>query len=454
MIRSVLLGGLAALSVATPALAQDAVPATESVPAETLAAEVPPADAAVVAPVETAPVEATATEAAPMEAAPEAPAAETVASDEASANPPVEESRSGRNGANDTIGDRWYVAPMFTYVWGDKDRPTDDGYGATLALGKKLGSALAIELNGYYNRFSNNVQGNGSAALYGGGLSLLVSPFSGLRDLYAIGSVQYGRTDDLPGSLKNYDSVVYGAGLGYLYKLTDAGTALRTEVLYRWDTHDDGDAGYKDFGDIVGNIGLMIPFGGVPQPEVTASNTEPAAVVPVAAEGDEDGDGVVDRLDRCPGTAPGTTVDENGCPLPAPVAPPPSCKTPAPGEAITLEGCAAGDTIVLQGVTFEFNQARLTANAKTILDGVADALTARAEIRVEVGGHTDSRGSDSYNQKLSENRAQSVMQYLIGKGIDAGRMSAKGYGESHPVADNETDDGRELNRRVELKIVE
>jgi len=109
---------------------------------------------------------------------------------------------------------------------------------------------------------------------------------------------------------------------------------------------------------------------------------------------------------------------------------------------------------VLQGVTFEFNQARLTANAKTILDGVADALTARAEIRVEVGGHTDSRGSDSYNQKLSENRAQSVMQYLIGKGIDAGRMSAKGYGESHPVADNETDDGRELNRRVELKIVE
>lgn len=443
MIRSVLFGGLAALSVAAPALAQDTAPVAEPAPAEALAAEAAPADTAAAAPVEAAPVETTPSETASVEPAAEAPA-----------TPPVEESRSGRNGANDTIGDRWYVAPLFTYVWGDKDRPTDDGYGGTLAFGKKLGPALAIELNGYYNRFSNNVQGNGSAALYGGGLSLLLSPFSGLRDLYAIGSVQYGRTEDLPGSFKDYDSVVYGAGLGYLYKLTDAGTALRTEVLYRWDTHDDGDAGYKDFGDIVGNIGLMIPFGGVPQPEITASNTEPAAVVPVAAEGDEDGDGVVDRLDRCPGTAPGTTVDETGCPLPAPVAPPPACKAPAPGEAITLEGCAAGDTIVLQGVTFEFNQARLTANAKTILDGVADALTARADIRVEVGGHTDSRGSDSYNQKLSESRAQSVMQYLIGKGIDAGRMSAKGYGEANPVADNETDDGRELNRRVELKIVE
>lgn len=381
-------------------------------------------------------------------------AAPALAQDDAVANPPVEASRSGSGGASDTMGSSWYIAPMFTYTWVDKDRPTDDGYGGTLAFGKKLGSAFAIELNGYYNRLSNNAPSNGSAAIYGGGLSLLVSPFSGLRDLYAIGTAQYGRTEDLPGSPKDYDSVLYSAGLGYLYKLTDGGTALRTEVLYRWDTHDQDDAGYKDFGDVVANLGVMIPFGGTAKPEVSASNTEPPAVVPVAAEGDEDGDGVVDRLDRCPGTPPGTSVDESGCPLPAPVAPPPSCKTPAAGEAITLEGCAAGDTIVLQGVTFEFNEARLTANAKTILDGVADALTARSDIRVEVGGHTDSRGSDSYNQNLSEKRAQSVMQYLIGKGIDAGRMSAKGYGESNPVADNETDDGRELNRRVELKIVE
>jgi len=75
-------------------------------------------------------------------------------------------------------------------------------------------------------------------------------------------------------------------------------------------------------------------------------------------------------------------------------------------------------------------------------------------IRVEIAGHTDARGSDAYNSKLSNQRAQSVMNYLTERGIAADRMSAKGYGESEPVADNETDEGRELNRRVELKILE
>lgn len=139
---------------------------------------------------------------------------------------------------------------------------------------------------------------------------------------------------------------------------------------------------------------------------------------------------------------------------PPPPPPPPPCQGPDGDQAMNLEGCKTGDTIVLRGVNFDFNKSSLTVNAKTILDMVAEALTKRTDIKVEVDGHTDSKGSDSYNQSLSEKRAASVMQYLVSKGIDASRMTAVGMGESQPVADNETDEGRELNRRVELKVLE
>jgi outer membrane protein OmpA-like peptidoglycan-associated protein len=141
-------------------------------------------------------------------------------------------------------------------------------------------------------------------------------------------------------------------------------------------------------------------------------------------------------------------------PPPPPPPPPPSCVAPAPGEPFDMQGCKTGDTIVLRGVNFEFNKSTLTANAKTILDMVGEALTKRTDIKVELDGHTDAKGSDAYNMKLSQRRAQTVRTYLVGKGIEAGRMTAVGMGESAPIADNETDEGRELNRRVELKVLE
>jgi outer membrane protein OmpA-like peptidoglycan-associated protein len=103
-------------------------------------------------------------------------------------------------------------------------------------------------------------------------------------------------------------------------------------------------------------------------------------------------------------------------------------------------------------VNFDFDKSTLTANAKTILDNVAEELAAYPAIKVEVGGHTDAKGSDEYNQSLSERRAASVMKYLASKDVASDRMTSAGYGESKPVADNETDEGRELNRRVELRI--
>ena len=154
---------------------------------------------------------------------------------------------------------------------------------------------------------------------------------------------------------------------------------------------------------------------------------------------DSDGDGVFDNQDRCPNTALGTKVDAVGCPPPPP--PPP----PEPPKVFNA---------VLEGVNFATNSSQLTLNSKTILDGVANALSEWPDVKVEVGGHTDSRGNDTANVKLSQARAETVMKYLGSKGIDLSRLSARGSGETMPIADNETPDGRAKNRRVELKQIQ
>lgn len=155
---------------------------------------------------------------------------------------------------------------------------------------------------------------------------------------------------------------------------------------------------------------------------------------------DSDGDGVNDAADRCPNTPRGVGVDASGCPLPPP---PPPRKT----AALFTE---TKKTLVLEGVTFETASAKLTPDSQRILDRVAESLVEWTEIRVEVGGHTDDRGAAAFNQKLSESRANAVRDYLASRGVDRSRMTAKGFGEASPVADNKTEAGRKQNRRVEL----
>jgi OOP family OmpA-OmpF porin len=162
-------------------------------------------------------------------------------------------------------------------------------------------------------------------------------------------------------------------------------------------------------------------------------NTPKACIVDASGcPVDSDGDNVCDGVDRCPNTKAGRQVDAFGCPI--------SEFIPEPEKPV-----------VLKGVNFEFNKARLTPNAKTVLDQVAASLTERPDVKVEVAGHCDSKGSDAYNHKLSHSRAEAVMQYLISKGVPAGQLTAKGYGETMPIATNDTEEGRELNRRVELR---
>jgi OOP family OmpA-OmpF porin len=108
----------------------------------------------------------------------------------------------------------------------------------------------------------------------------------------------------------------------------------------------------------------------------------------------------------------------------------------------------------LVGVNFEFNKAELLPESYTILFYAVQYLNENPDIKVEIEGHTDSKGSEIYNQNLSERRAKTVRDYLISKGIDPSRLTYKGYGESMPVADNNTPEGRALNRRIDFKIIE
>jgi OOP family OmpA-OmpF porin len=202
---------------------------------------------------------------------------------------------------------------------------------------------------------------------------------------------------------------------------------------------------------------------------------------------DSDGDGVFDGLDQCPDTPAGVKITGNGCPVdtdgdgiadhkdrcPTVAAPgtPDGCPLDSDGDGVldakdacptvaapgTADGCppkaaepAAPRKLTLDGVNFDNDSAKLRPESTAVLDNAAATLKEWGEVKVEVAGHTDSTSSDEYNLSLSQRRAETVRAYLIDKGVAADRLTAKGYGEANPVADNATEEGRFKNRRVEL----
>ena len=150
-------------------------------------------------------------------------------------------------------------------------------------------------------------------------------------------------------------------------------------------------------------------------------------------------------------------------PAPAPVAVAPAKPKPKPAPAKVAPAPAPKPVavppkpkrvIVLQGTNFGFDSAELTREARATLDEQATILERESDVRVEIEGHTDSTGPEAYNQGLSERRAKAVEEYLISKGISADRLDTAGYGPSRPVAPNDTKEGRAMNRRVEMKVLE
>ena len=153
--------------------------------------------------------------------------------------------------------------------------------------------------------------------------------------------------------------------------------------------------------------------------------TEP--VKAAVAESDTDRDGVPDSADRCSDTLAGAKVDEKGC-------------------------VKEEQKISLPNIELESASTVLAPGGKEKLESVVAFLQNQTEVQVDVFGHTDSQGKDAYNQKLSEGRAAAVMEYLVSRGVSKDRLSSKGFGETQPIATNETAEGRAKNRRVELLL--
>lgn len=154
---------------------------------------------------------------------------------------------------------------------------------------------------------------------------------------------------------------------------------------------------------------------------------------------DSDGDGVQDMDDKCPDTPSGVSVDTTGCPIPK----------PTKNAEVTVIG-----TWRYKGIQFETNKWGLKPESYPILDEIVEGLIADPTMKIEIQGHSDSTGSYEYNVKLSQRRAESVMYYLIEKGIAAVRLTAQGFGPERPIAENHTWAGRKKNRRVELKLLD
>lgn len=169
---------------------------------------------------------------------------------------------------------------------------------------------------------------------------------------------------------------------------------------------------------------------------------------------DEDGDGVSDYFDKEPGSPAGARVDGSGramdidgdgvldhedeCPTEA---------GPADNNGCPVEAAMGDNTI-----QFDFDSAEIRPESYSTLDQLAEELKASGAGSVALEGHASAEGTESYNQRLSERRANSVKKYLVNAGVDSGDLSTTGYGESRPVASNDTEEGRSQNRRVEIKI--
>ncbi len=350
-----------------------------------------------------------------------------------------------------TFDNRWYVTSAVGYDWQDSNRFTKDIPFITLGFGRFLSPNWSLdgELNyAIHPTFKgrNNIK-NPNPALSGNDLNWNQEGIS--LDLrrhllndgrswhpYLLGGIGYQRSqeeyDNFPNpnspARSNHGNVAAKVGIGMQGDL--GRVAIRTELAARFDMNGHSHIQPTDsyFTDVLASVGVVIPLGAAPMAPIG-----PAPVAPNCADMDDDGDGVNNCNDKCPGSQAGQTIGPDGCPVPV--------------------------SIDLKGVNFDFDKSTLRPDAVVILNQAIDILKRYPDLKVEVAGHTDSIGTDAYNQKLSERRAKAVYDYLTSNGVDAARLvGPNGYGESRPIAPNTNPDGsdnpegRALNRRTELNV--
>lgn len=317
------------------------------------------------------------------------------------------------------LDDRWYISPQVSYGFFDDDSGLDDDIGYGGWVGKPLGRLLNVELQGFQFQpdLENSSFGESEGEITGYGLTLLFIPnrdrsygfgLFGVADgTLETGPVDFNDDGIIDSAKEEFDTVILDVGLGYIHEFTEHGIGLRGEYRFRYsDVSDAAD----DLSDHIVTLALHIPLGARP-------------------------------------TAPQPPPPKPAAPAPAP--------PPEPEPEPDLE---SREPIVLKGVKFDFDKATLRPESKTILDRAIRTLKDKPKVDVLVAGHTDAIGTEQYNQGLSERRAKAVYDYLVAGGVNAGRLTTKGFGESEPIAPNQNPDGtdnpegRQENRRVELQV--
>ena len=354
----------------------------------------------------------------------------------------------------------WYIAPRIGANISDSSRETDVSAWGGFGVGVWVNPNLAVD----FEYSINNAEFDGGSWRDGHewesvGLGVSARWFFGDEGSqwrpYIMGGVGALRHAAYSGYLlaaegynENGWDPMATLGAGVQYNMSER-VALRGEIAARYD-HDNNTRGNlsdalgynisheNGYTDAIVSVGLVYNFGAAPAaPAAEAPAAPPAA--PDCRTLDDDNDGVNNCDDRCADTPAGTVVGPDGCP-----------------QKVVID---------LRGVNFKFDRPRTgesnieptlqvpTADSIAILDQAIDALNRYPEIKVELNGHTDSIGTDAYNQGLSERRAQIVADYLTSHGVDASRITAvQGFGESQPIDTNDTKEGRARNRRTELNV--
>jgi len=313
-------------------------------------------------------------------------------------------------------GDEWYVTPQIGGISPDTHRDlTDHDWDYGLALGRELGPVLNLEINLNGARIGDGL-GRSHLSTYESSLDLLGVMNRGgtLAPYLSIGAGAVRDKYSPFGITKDDFAAEAGAGMFIRIWQNSLGTSqllLRPDFKARFDNPGRGD----HLVDYIATLGLQFGFGGKAPPPPPPPPPPPVVVAP---------------------------------PPPPPPAPPPA---PLESDRYNLQ---AKGSIILEGVNFEFNSAQLTAESRPILDDVAASLQKHPRIKIELQGHTDSTGPAAYNMGLSQRRAEAVRDYLVSRGVDVERMTAKGYGMTQPVADNKTKAGRARNRRVVMYATE
>ncbi|MBA1242695.1 MULTISPECIES: OmpA family protein [Pseudomonas] len=306
----------------------------------------------------------------------------------------------------------------------DSSRDLDDAnlYGGSIGYFLTDDVELRLGYDGIHNIRSNN--GTGNQKIHGGNAALdavyhFGTPGVGLRPYVSAGFSQQSISNvEAHGHSGRDHSTFFNAGGGAKYYFTENVYARAgVEAMYNIDR------GETEWAPSVG-VGVNFGGGAKQQEEVAAA---PAPVAEVCS--DSDNDGVCDNVDKCPNTPANTTVDADGC--------------PAVAETVRVE----------LDVKFDFNKSVVKPNSYADIKNLADFMKQYPATTTTVEGHTDSVGTDAYNQKLSEKRAAAVRNVLVNQyGVEGARVNSVGYGETRPVADNATDAGRAINRRVEAEV--